>query len=242
MSTCRTICANGSPRGRRPRAISSSRSMSIRRAFCEVALSTVIASEAKAIQLFCAWCDGLLRRFAPRNDGSGNRKACRHLRRQAFLSTQASLRLYATQRLQNWLEARTALDQRPRGLRDDLGGDVADTGAGQADRTRGAGGEIEHASLHEGTTVVDRDDDALAPVGDPQLGAERQRAVGGRHGVLVEALPRGGLVPGLVAVERRDAGEAMTAARRRRHGRIGVPPARADVVAVVVLLRLGRGF
>src|SRR5207302_8028048 len=79
---------------------------------------------------------------------------------------------------------------RPRGLHD-LGGDLADAGRRQADRTRGAGGEVEHASLDEGATVVDRDDDAAAVVGDAQLGAERQRAVGGRHAVLVEALARG---------------------------------------------------
>src|SRR5215217_5468905 len=35
MSMCRNICANGSPPGRRPRAISSSKSTSIRRAFCD---------------------------------------------------------------------------------------------------------------------------------------------------------------------------------------------------------------
>src|SRR3954471_8791274 len=35
MSTCRNTCANGSPPGRRPRATSSSKSMSIRRAFCD---------------------------------------------------------------------------------------------------------------------------------------------------------------------------------------------------------------
>src|SRR5438105_6312219 len=68
----------------------------------------------------------------------------------------------------------------PRGLHD-LGGDVADAGGRQADRARGAGGEVEHASLDEGAAVVDRDDDALAPVGDAQLGADRQRAMGGRH-------------------------------------------------------------
>src|SRR5215213_5375215 len=35
MSMCRNICANGLPPGRRPRAISSSKSTSIRRAFCD---------------------------------------------------------------------------------------------------------------------------------------------------------------------------------------------------------------
>src|ERR1700694_3502803 len=35
MSICRNICANGSPPGPGPKAISSSRSTSIRRAFCK---------------------------------------------------------------------------------------------------------------------------------------------------------------------------------------------------------------
>ena len=75
-SICRNICANGSPPARRPRAISSSRSMSIRRAFCERARST--------------------RSIA--ND-SCNKKACRHLRRQAlYFGAQQVLRplRYAT--------------------------------------------------------------------------------------------------------------------------------------------------
>src|SRR5262245_33111499 len=35
MSICRSTCASGSPRGRKQKAISSSRSTSIRRAFCK---------------------------------------------------------------------------------------------------------------------------------------------------------------------------------------------------------------
>src|SRR5262245_59655204 len=93
-------------------------------------------------------------------------------------------------------------------LGNDLGGDVADTGAGQTDGAGGALGEVEHATADERTTVVDRDDDALATMGDAELGAERQRAVGRRHGVLVEALAGGSPAARFVAVIRSLAGEA----------------------------------
>src|ERR1700709_608507 len=93
-------------------------------------------------------------------------------------------------------------------LGDDLGGDLADAGAGQADGTGRARGKVEHAPLDEGTAVVDGNDDALAAVGHPQLGAERQRAVGAGHGVLVEASTRSGLAAGFVAVEGSHSGEA----------------------------------
>ena len=109
---------------------------------------------------------------------------------------------------------------------DDLGGDVADAGASQADRARGGGGEVEHAPLDEGTAVIDGHDDALAPMGHAQLGAERQRAVGAGQRVLVEALAGGRLAAGLVAVERGNAREAAAGARRRRDSGIGVPPVR----------------
>src|SRR5436190_17256359 len=135
MSICRNTYANGWPRGRRPRAISSSKSTSIRRAFC-----------------------------------SPTKRACRHLRRQAFLRNATLTRS---------VEPEAAL------LGDDLGGDAADAGTGQADGARCTRREVEDAPLDEGTAVVDGDDDALAAMRDAQLGAERQRAVGAGHGVLV---------------------------------------------------------
>src|SRR5262245_22948398 len=134
-------------------------------------------------------------------------KACRHWRRQAFLGTQKPSAAYATL-------PELGRNRRRVGVREvleNLGGDGADAGRRQANCTRGAGGEVEHASLDEGTTVVDGDDDTAAPVGDAQLGAERQRAVGRRHVVLVEALARGGLAAGLIAVERGDTREAAAA-------------------------------
>src|SRR5262245_20826597 len=151
------------------------------------------------------------------------------------------LRLYATQRLPSWGRNRKTVVVGVREVLENLGGDMADAGRRQADRTRGAGGEVEHASLDEGTTVVDGDDDTAALVGDAQLGAERQRTVSRRHVVLIEALARGSLAAGLIAVGRSDAREA--AAARRRDGRLGVLPAGAGVVAMVMMLpRLGRGF
>ena len=60
----------------------------------------------------------------------------------------------------------------------DLGGDAADAGAGQADRARRAGREVENPAADERAAVIDGDDDAAAAMGHPQLGAERQRAVG----------------------------------------------------------------
>src|SRR3569833_2482004 len=56
-------------------------------------------------------------------------------------------------------------------LRNHLGSHVADAGAGQADGARRALGEIKHASPDERAAVVHGDDDALAAMGHPQLGA-----------------------------------------------------------------------
>src|SRR5437016_5054323 len=95
--------------------------------------------------------------------------------------TKGSAGRYATQRYRND-------GARNRALRDDLGGDPADAGAGQADRPRCARRQIEDTPPDEGTTIIDRDDDTLAAMGHPELGAERQRAVGRGHGALVEAL------------------------------------------------------
>src|SRR5207302_5631930 len=77
-------------------------------------------------------------------------------------------------------------------LGDDLGGDAADTGTGQADRAGSARGQVEHAATDERATIIDGNDDAAAAMGHPQLGAEGQGAVGRRQGILVETLTGGG--------------------------------------------------
>src|SRR5258708_6610056 len=60
--------------------------------------------------------------------------------------------------------------------------------------------QVEHAAADEGAAVVDGDNDAAAAMGDLEPGAERQRAVGAGHCVLVEARAGGGLAAGFVAV------------------------------------------
>jgi threonine dehydratase len=121
---------------------------------------------------------------------------------------------------------------------------VADAGAGQADGTGRTLGQVEHASPDEGTTVVDRYDDALATMGHPELGAERQRAVGGGHGVLVEALTGGGPAAGFTAVVRglsRKAAPGALGADRS----IGVQPAAAGclgLAGVIGMVAMVPGF
>src|ERR1700761_4932871 len=112
-------------------------------------------------------------------------------------------------------------------LADDFGRDLAKTI--QAEGAGRAGRQIKHPAMHIGAAVVDGDDDGAAAMADAQLGAERQRAVRAGHLVLVEALARGGLAAGLVAIGRGDAGEAVTGLRSRGHGRIGLPPGLAAV-------------
>ena len=112
--------------------------------------------------------------------------------------------------------------------------DTADAAAGEADGMRGALGEVEHAAANERSAIVDGDDDAAAAVSDLQLGAERQGAVGGGHGVLIEALAGGGLVAGLVAVIGRDPRETAAAGRADR--RIGVEPGILGFVLVVMMM------
>src|SRR5262245_37663169 len=131
-----------------------------------------------------------------RNDGA-TKKACRHLRRQAFFCTQKPSAASRNATLPSWGRNRRTVLVGVREVLQNLGGDVADAGRRQADRTRSASGEVEHASLDEGTTVVDGDDDTAALVGDAQLGAEWQRAVRRRHVVLIEALARSSLAAGL---------------------------------------------
>jgi len=131
-----------------------------------------------------------------------------------------------------------------RALRDDLGGDVADAGAGQADGAGSALGQVEYASPDEGTAIVDRDDDALAAMGYPELGAERQRAVGRSQGVLVEALTGGGPAAGFIAVIGGSSREAVPAARRTHRG-IGVHPVAVGlmgVAGVVGMVAVMPGF
>ena len=99
----------------------------------------------------------------------------------------------------------------------DLGGDAADAGAGQADGAGSAGGQVEHAAADERATVIDGHDDALAVMGHAQPGAERQRAVGTGHGALIETLARGGPAAGLVpGRNRRPCRRKAAAAARRR--------------------------
>jgi len=111
---------------------------------------------------------------------------------------------------------------RQRALGDDFRGDAADAATCEADGAGSTRGEVEHTAANERAAVIDGDDDALAAMCDAQLGAERQRTVRRGHGVLVEALARGSLAAGLVAVKGRDAGEAAAGAGGRRHRRIGV--------------------
>ena len=72
---------------------------------------------------------------------------------------------------------------------------MADAGAGQADGAGSARGEVEHAPLDEGTAVVDGDDHAAAAMGDAQLGAERQRAMGAVMAFWLKRWPDAVLLP-----------------------------------------------
>jgi len=84
----------------------------------------------------------------------------------------------------------------------------ADRGVAGTDEAELAGGalrQVEHATPDERAAIVDAHDDAAAIVlvGDPQFGAERQRAVGGGQRRRVHALARCGArvqrVPGSTA-------------------------------------------
>src|SRR6476469_2334605 len=113
MSACRNICATGWRRDPRPKAISSSRSTSIRRAFCDPTTKPA------------AICDGRPLLAAPKNP--------RPLRDATLTrSVQGKPRVISA-------------------LGDDLGGDAADAGTGQADGARCAGREVEDTPLDEGT-------------------------------------------------------------------------------------------
>src|SRR5882757_10117336 len=116
--------------------------------------------------------------------------------------------------------------KRPKGSGDDLGNHPADAGAGQADHAGSTGGQIKHTATDERASVVDGDDDTAIAMGHPELGAERQAAVGRGHGAGVHALARGGPAAGFVAVVGGHAREA-TSGRRGDRG-IGVKPRTAD--------------
>ena len=103
--------------------------------------------------------------FAPCNDV--NKKACRHLRRQARF--QRAGRFYPdTDATLVGLSSPNS----PERL-NDLSDDAADAGAGQTDRAGSAGGQVQHPPTDEGAAVVNGDDYAAAAMGDPELGAER---------------------------------------------------------------------
>src|SRR3954464_4219058 len=94
-------------------------------------------------------------------------------KKPAVISDGRLLRLAGSSRRPDWTQRLPKLRSG-----NDLGGDAADAGAGQADGAGGAGREVEYAAANEGTTVVDGDDDAAAAMSHPKSGAERQAAVG----------------------------------------------------------------
>ena len=84
-------------------------------------------------------------------------------------------------------------------------------------------------------------------MGHPQLGAERQGAVGRGHGVLVEALTGGGLAAGFIAVKGGHAREAVPAgdgAIEALASRQELPAAPRCVAAgvMVVMVAMVPGF
>src|SRR5579872_730694 len=137
-------------------------------------------------------------------------------------------------------------------LRDDFGDDAANAGAGQANGAGRPRRQVEHAAANERAAVVDGHDDAAVAMGDLELGAERQGTVGRGHGVLIEALTRGGPAAGLAAIIGSDAREAPPHARHRGDRGIGVTPGRQSVglgdmvktmmVVAMVPVRLGQSF
>jgi hypothetical protein len=174
-------------------------------------------------------------------------KACRHWRQQAFPARGGSATVTRRNAYRKDWIGRGVQDA----LGDDLSRDAAD--AVQADRTGRARGEVQYPAVDERAAVVDGDHHAAVAMGDPELGAEWQRAVGTGHGVLIEPLTRSRLAAGFVAVKRGYSGKAMAGRRRWGDRRIGVaprvmgaPPGDAGVMemamAVVMPLGLGRGF
>src|SRR5713226_5719599 len=186
------------------------------------------------------------------------KKACRLYDDRPFLSVKQvpQALLYATH---TELDGTGRAFKRPKRSGDDLGNHPADASAGQADHAGSTGGQVKHTATDERAAVVDGDDDTASAMGHPELGAERQAAVGRGHGAGVHALARGGPAAGFVAVIGGHAREA-TSGRRGDRG-IGVKPGTADgpadsragrvagvvmmmvvVMAVVMAVRFGRGF
>ena len=107
-----------------------------------------------------------------------------------------------------WLEQRAKENLRTplvrktpwRGTYNDLGDHTADAAAGQTDHAGGTFRKIQHTTADERTAIIDGDDHAAAAMGDPQPGSERQMAMGGGHGVLIEALAGCGAATGFIAV------------------------------------------
>src|SRR5712672_2480302 len=203
MSICRNICANGWRRGQRPRAISSSKSTSIRRASCSPPRH---CERSEAIHIAARRKNGLRRRYAPRNDGESIH--------EKSLPSFATAGLSARERIRDgYFDATLTRSVEPEtwscALGDDLGGNAADAGAGQTDGAGSTRREVEDTPPDEGTAVVDRHDDRSAAMGDAQLGAERQGPMRRCHGVLVEALAGRGLAAGFIAVKGGHAREAV---------------------------------
>src|SRR5712691_3511345 len=238
MWICRNICANGSRLAPRPKAISSSRSTSIRRASCDfgsIIKNVVIPGRALARTRNdeiprCAIAhlrSGPSDHPGMTNEGS-YKKACRLCDGRPFLSVQQvpQALLYALYATQTEFDGTGRAFERPMRSGDDLGNHPADAGAGQADHAGRTGGQVEHTATDERAAVVDGDDDTAIAMGHPELGAERQAAVGRRHRAGVHALARGGPAAGFVAVI---GGHAREAASGRRGDRgIGVKPGTAD--------------
>ena len=104
-----------------------------------------------------------------------------------------------------------------------LGDNAANAAARQPDRAGGTFRQIQDTAADERAAIIDGDHHAAAAVGNPQLGPERQTAMGGGHGVLVEALAGRGSAAGFTAVIGGYAGERPAPMPERR---IGVQPRR----------------
>jgi hypothetical protein len=104
-----------------------------------------------------------------------------------------------------------------------LGDDAANAAARQPDRAGGTFRQIQDTAADERAAIIDGDHNAAATVGNPQLGPERQTAMGGGHGVLVEALAGRGSAAGFTAVIGGYAGERPARMPERR---ISVQPRR----------------
>src|SRR6267154_892023 len=178
MSICPTICANGWPPGRRPKAISSLKSTSIRRASCDFNSIGWAQPKCSSGRRYAPPVDRLR---ASRNTNEGSEKSL-----PSFATAGHFWGRYLT-------PTRTELDgirerSNARNGSDDVGRDPAHAGAGQADHAGGTGRQIEDATADERAAVVDGHDDAAVAMGHPELGTEREAAVGAGHGAGVHAL------------------------------------------------------